>query len=127
MLTFKDKGKTYQTDGRNTFWLPGEPFKAPKKRLQYLKYTNPVAFRELAEQVTIELVKYLCSENGGQAVELSKVLREGSYIIGVSPETVKRYVFTHTAMGAELVAQGKNVKPNAHYKPTEDAEEEDDE
>lgn len=119
------RGKKFEDDGKGTLtWKPGEPFKVKhKKRLEFLKHTNPVAFRELAEETLIELVTYLVSQNNGEPVELSMVQREGSYKIGVSPETVKRYVFTHSAVDAELCVVGKRVKLNPNFVEDEDGEE----
>lgn len=119
------RGKKVEDDGKGTvMWKPGEPFKVKhKKRLEFLKHTNPVAFRELAEETLIELVAYLVSQNNNEPVELSMVQREGSYKIGVSPETVKRYVFTHSASDAELCVVGKRVKLNPNFVEDEDGEE----
>ncbi len=117
-------GQTFEDDGKTLTYKPGEPFKVRgKKQLEYLKHTNPVAFRELAEKTLIELVKYLVDQNGGHPVELNVVVKEGSFNIGASPETVKRYVFTHSASTAELLMVGKKVKLNPFYKPQNDEEE----
>src|SRR3990172_6663059 len=109
-------GQVFEDDGKTLVYKSGEPFKIRHKgQLEYLKHTNPVAFRELAERTMIEIVRYLVGQNGGHPVELSTVLREGSYMIGVSPETIKRYVFTHSASTAELQMAGKLVKLNKFY------------
>ena len=118
-------GQVFEDDGKALVYKPGEPFKVRNKRqLEYLKHTNPVAFRELAERTMIEIVEYLVGQNGGHPVELDAVKKEGSFLIGVSPETIKRYVFTHTASTAELKMVGKLVKMNKFYKPAEEGEEE---
>jgi len=126
MVMFHRKGTKFHDNGKGTLtWKPGEPFKVKqKKKLEFLKHTNPVAFRELAEQTLIELVNYLVQQNNNEPVELSLVQREGSYKIGVSPETIKRYVFTHSASEAELCVVGKRVKLNPNF--TQDDDEEDD-
>jgi hypothetical protein len=98
--------------------------KIDKKRLLFLKHTNPVAFRELAEQTLIELVKYMIAKNDGKPVDFFDVQRQGSFKIGVSLETVKRYVFTHSAEDAELTLSGKKVGLNLNYTPAEEDEEE---
>jgi hypothetical protein len=111
-------GQVFEDNGKTLTYKPGESFKVKNKRqLEYLKHTNPVAFRELAERTMIELVGYLVEQNSGEPVELSTVIREGSYKIGVSPETIKRYIFTHSASDAELKMVGKLVKLNQFYKP----------
>lgn len=116
-------GKIFEDNGKDLIYKPGEPFRVRfKKKLEYLKHTNPVAFKDLAEETLVELVGYLIGQNGGQAVEVSLVLREGSFLIGVSTETVKRYVFTHSASTAELVMVGKKVKLNKYYKPQQEEE-----
>lgn len=125
MVTLSRFGKKFKDDGKQLLYEPGKPFKVKcKKRLEYLKHTNPVAFRELAESVLIELVGYLQEQNGGEPVDLATVCREGSFKIGVSPETIKRYVFTHSAAEAELRMVGKRVKLNPAFKPAEDEDEE---
>jgi hypothetical protein len=126
MVILHRLGKKYTDVVKKRTWEPGEPFKVRhKRRLEYLKHTNPVAFRELAEETLIELVGYLVNQSDGEPVELAQVVREASYKIGVSPETVKRYVFTHSATGAELSMVGKRVKLNPFFKAEED--EDDDE
>jgi len=125
MVQVHRKGRVYQQQGKTLTWTPGEPFKVKcKKRLEFFKHTNPVAFRELAEQVLIELVAYLQNRNGGEAVELWEIQREGSFKVGVSPETIKRYVWTHTAEGAELKMVGKKVKLNPLFVADDEDEEE---
>jgi len=117
------KGRIYIEQGRSLVWKAGESFRLSRElrnRLEYLKHTNPVEFREFAEKVTVELVKYLVAENHGEAVELSKVQQDGSFKIGVSPETIKRYVFTHTASDAELKMVGKRVTVNPFFKEDDD-------
>lgn len=132
-IRFKDTGKALIFDpDKQTFngvylvQKEGKPLrvrKQTKQRLEYLKGENPVGFKALAESVTIEIVGYLTKLNNGEPVELTQVYQEGAYLVGVSTETVKRYVFAHTAMSAELLRIGKKVKPNPFYEEDEDGEE----
>lgn len=122
-LTLHRKDKEFKDDGKSLTYQPGQEqvFKVTcRKRLEFLRYTNPVAFSDLAARTTVELVKWLIEQNSGQPVELSTVLQEGSHKIGVSMETVKRYVITHSAMGAELKRDGKRVKLNPYFKPDDE-------
>lgn len=98
--------------------------KEVRSKLTWFKEDFPTRFKELAEQVAIELVRYLTAVNGGEPVELSQVYQEGAYLLRVSPETMKRYIYAHTAMNAELCRIGKKVKVNVSYKPAEDEDEE---
>lgn len=93
-----------------------------RSKLAWFKEDYPTRFKELAEQVAIELVRYLTAVNGGEPVELSQAYQEGAYLLRVSPETMKRYLYAHTAMNAELCRIGKKVKVNPNYKPMEDEE-----
>lgn len=139
MVFLSRKGKKFQDTGEALVFDPnkqtfngtyllqkeGKPLRvrqATKQRLEYLKGENPVGFKALAELVTIEIVTYLTALNGGEPVELTQVYQEGAYLVGVSTETVKRYVFAHTAMSAELLRVGKRVKPNPFYEEDEDEE-----
>lgn len=127
---FVDTGEALVYDPGKQTWngvylvqVEGKPLrvrKETKQRLEYLKGENPVGFKALAELVTIEIVKYLAALSDGEAVELTQVYQEGAYLVGVSTETVKRYVFAHTAMSAELLRVGKRVKPNPFYEEDED-------
>lgn len=135
------KGKQFEDDGRALVFDPGKQEwtgmyliqKAGKalrirtevrSKLTWYKEDFPTRFKELAEQVAIELVNYLTTVNGGEPVELSQVYQEGAYLLRVSPETMKRYIYAHTAMNAELCRIGKKVKVNVSYKPAEDEEDE---
>lgn len=111
------KGRVFIEQGKSLEWKAGEPFRVPaelRRRLQFLKHADPVEFRESAARVTVELVRYLVARDGGP-VEFSKVQQEAAFQLKVSPETVKRYVFTHTAEGAELVMLGKRVGVNPFF------------
>lgn len=111
------KGQVYIENGNALTWSEKEPFKIPKHikgQLQYTKHNDPVEFRELAAQVTVEMVRYLVTREG-QPIELSKVYQQGAYLLKVSPETIKRYIFTFTAEGAELLMVGKRVTVNPNF------------
>lgn len=130
--TFKDDGKTLtfdpmnqQFDGVHLFQKVGKPLRIrqeTRSKLGWYKEDYPTRFKELAEQIAIELVKYLVMVNGGEPVELSQVYQEGAYLLKVSPETMKRYIYAHTAMNAELYRIGKKVKQNPFFKTDEEEE-----
>lgn len=140
VLNLHRKGKTFQESGDGIVFDPtkqewngmylvqkqGKPLKVRKEyrsRLEWWKEDRPTEFKGLAEKIVIELVKYLTY--GEESVELSRVYQEGAYLLKVSPETVKRYVFAHTATSAELFRVGKRVKINPYFKPMEDEEDDD--
>ena len=139
-INFHRKGKVFQDDGKSVTFdptkqefdgeylvqKPGKPLRVRKEfrsKLEWFKEDYPTEFKALAESITVELVKYLTTSE--ETVELSRVYQEGAYLLKVSPETMKRYIFAHTAMNAELCRIGKKVKVNPNYKP--DVEDEDDE
>lgn len=139
-INFHRKGRTFQQNGNALTFDPtkqtwegmylmqreGKPLRVKKEirsKLDWFKEDYPTRFKALAEQITIELVKYLVKQNGDEAVELGTVYQEGAYLLKVSPETMKRYVYAHTAMNAELYRVGKKVKPNQFYKVVDDEEE----
>jgi len=133
------KGKSFFDDGKTVLFDPtkqefsgvflvqkqGQPLRVKKEvrsKLEWFKEDYPTRFKELAEQIAIELVKYLTAMNNNEPVELSQVYQEGAYLLKVSPETMKRYIYAHTAMSAELYRIGKKVKPNPFYKAEEEDE-----
>lgn len=134
--TFKDDGKSLTFDptmqeftGQFIYQKAGKPLRIKKEirsRLDWYKEDYPTKFKALAESIAIELVKYLQAMNGGEPVELSQVYQEGAYLLKVSPETMKRYIYAHTAMHAELSRLGKKVKVNPFYKVDEEEEEDSD-
>jgi len=131
---FKDDGKTLTFDptkqefeGEFMAQKQGKPLRIKKEirsKLDWFKEDYPTRFKALAERIAIELVKYLVTINDNEPVELSQVYQEGAYLLKVSPETIKRYIYAHTAMNAELYRIGKKVKVNPFY---DDDEEEDSE
>lgn len=139
-INFHRKGKVFQDNGKTITFDPdkqefegeyllqkqGKPLRVRKEfrsKLEWFKEDYPTEFKALAESVTVELVKYLTVSE--ETVELSRVYQEGAYLLKISPETVKRYVFAHTAMNAELLRIGKRVKINPFHKPASDEEEDD--
>ncbi len=130
-VTMSRNGHKYKDDGHALTSIPDaepdhaiKPVEIDRKRLQFLKHNNPVQFRELAEQTLIEIVRYMVAKNDGKPVDFFAVQQECSYKIGVSLETVKRYVFTHSAGSAELRLTGKKVGINPDFvaEPDEDEE-----
>jgi hypothetical protein len=141
-INFHRKGKVFQDEGKALVFDPtkqeydgmylvqreGNPLRVKKEirlRMEWLKEERPTEFKTTAEKITIELVKYLVAQNGGEAVELGTVYQEGAYLLKVSPETMKRYVYAHTAMNAELFRIGKKIKPSPYYKPMREDQEDD--
>jgi len=138
-MDFHRKGKIFKDDGKTLTYDPtmmefkgvymtqkqGKPLRINpewRSKLDWWKEDYPTRFKGLAEQIAIELVKYLVAANSNEPVELSQVYQEGAYLLKVSPETMKRYIYAHTAMSAELYRIGKKVKPNPFYKAEEEDE-----
>ena len=130
--TFKDDGKTLTFDptkqefeGEFMAQKQGKPLRIKKEvrsKLDWFKEDYPTRFKALAELIAIELVKYLVTINDNEPVELSQGYQEAAYLLKVSPETMKRYIYANTAMHAELYRIGKKVKPNPLYKADEEEE-----
>jgi hypothetical protein len=94
------------------------------KRYQNLKHMDPTLFNSAAEMKFIELVRGMIEENQGNPVNIAEIYRETSYELNVSTETVKRYLFKHSARRAELRVFGKAVMLNPNYQPAEETEDE---
>lgn len=141
IMNLHRKGKMFKDDGSTLTFDPtmqkfegefmaqkqGKPLRIKKEvrsKLEWFKEDYPTRFKTLAEQIAIELVKYLVAANSNEPVELSQVYQEGAYLLGVSPETMKRYIYAHTAMHAELYRIGKKVKPNPFFKGEEEEQDE---
>lgn len=75
-----------------------------KKRggFRHLKSVDPVLFNEGAEEEFIRIVRELLGEQAHGKVKRAAVLQECAYELKVSTETVKRYLFKHTARKAEF-------------------------
>ncbi len=130
---YKDDGKALtlvqdeEPDHRSKPDAEIKPLVVDRKRLRFLKHNNPVQFQELAAQTTIEIVRYMVARNGGRPVDFFAVQQKAAFEIDCSLETVKRYVFKHSAEGAELRLTGKKVSINPDFVPEEDPDEEGDE
>lgn len=144
IMNLHRKGRSFRDDGKMLTFDPsnqefsgvyfvqkaGKPLRIRaevRSKLDWYKEDYPTRFKALAEQVAIELVVYLTMVNGGEPVELSQAYQEGAYLLKVSPETMKRYIYAHTAMNAELCRVGKKVKVNPNFKPAADEDEDEDE
>lgn len=122
MLT-KAKAKQKVTDKKLKEQEKGKDWKKIRKQLRSLKSADLVAFNELADEYFVHLVRELLAETQGEKVKTTEVLREASYEIGVSPETVKRYLLQHTARRAEFRVFQGYVFLNGNYESREEEEE----
>lgn len=93
--------------------------------LGHMKSVDPVLFNEWAEEKFVGLVRELMGESPHGKVKRAEVLRECAYDLKVSVETVKRYLFKHTARKAEFREFDGWVFLNPRYE--EPVEEEDEE
>ncbi len=94
------------------------------KDFKSLKTMDPTAFNGQAEQRFVELVRQMIERNGSKPVAIAKVYQDGAYALDVSVETVKRYLFKHSAERAELRVFGKAVMLNPNYVEDEEEDEE---
>ncbi len=95
--------------------------------LKQLKYTNPVAFKDLAEQKFVELVRRLCEANGFEGVNRLTIEREAAGELEISLPTARRYLEAHSYSRGEFFIFGKNVLLNQDYRPPEEEVEGEDE
>ena len=102
----------------------GKDWTKIRKQLRVLKSADLVAFNELADEYFVHLVRVLLTESPTEKIKTTEVLREASYEIGVSPETIKRYLMQHTARRAEFRVFQGYVFLNPNY-VSRDEEEED--
>ena len=94
------------------------------KNFKALKSIDPTAFNGQAEQAFVELVRRMIEVKNGNPVALAAVYQETAYKLDVSTETVKRYLFKHSAETAELRVFGKMVFLNPNFAEELDEEEE---
>ena len=72
-----------------------------KKELKNLKDFDRVAFNSLAEERFLDFVHDLIRSEGGEVTK-TLILKESSFELDISTETVKRYLLKHTARRATL-------------------------
>lgn len=120
----KAKARQKITDKKLKEAEKGKDWKKIQKQLRVLKSADLVAFNELADEYFVHLVRELLAEAPGNKVKTTEVLREASYEIGVSPETVKRYLLQHTARRAEFRVFQGYVFLNPNYESRDDETEE---
>lgn len=93
-----------------------------RRQLRTLKSADLVAFNELADEYFVHLVREILDEAPTGKVKTTEILRECSYEIGVSPETVKRYLLQHTARRAQFRVFQGYVFINPNYENRDDGE-----
>jgi len=103
----------------------GKDWEKIRKQLRVYKSTDLVAFNQLADEYFVHLVRELLAEVPGNKVKTVEVQREASYEIGVSTETVKRYLLQHSARRAEFRVFQGYVFLNPNYVSRDDDQEED--
>jgi predicted DsbA family dithiol-disulfide isomerase len=103
-----------------------EEGKAGKKRTNqsHMKTVDPVLFNDWAEEEFVGLVRELIGENPSGRIKKAEVLRECAYELKISTETVKRYLFKHTARKAEFREFDSWVFLNPKYVPRDEFGEE---
>ncbi len=70
-----------------------------------------------------DVVRELIEENGEKGTQYAQVIQECAYELGVSTQTVKRYMTKHSARRAEFRVFGDRVMLNPRYVPAEEDEE----
>lgn len=128
---------TKQTDGilekaksgqKATAKLLEQAARVKKRRnMQATKAVDAVAFNRWAEDEFVYIVRVeLIGQNPHTRVQIGEVIKEVAYELKVSPETVKRYIFKHTARRAEFRQHDGWLFLNPNYQPPEDEFEEPD-
>lgn len=98
-----------------------------RRNMQATKAVDAVAFNRWAEDEFVYIVRVeLIGENPHTRVQIGEVIKEVAYELKVSPETVKRYIFKHTARRAEFRQHDGWLFLNPNYKPPVDEFEEPD-
>jgi hypothetical protein len=98
-----------------------------RRNMQSTKAVDPVAFNRWAEEEFVYIVRVeLIGENPHTRVQVAEVIKEVAYELKVSPETVKRYIFKHTARRAEFRQHDGWLFLNPNYQPPVDEFEEPD-
>lgn len=69
---------------------------------QYLKTVDAVLFNQWSEKEFVRVVLGLLGDDPNARVSKGEVLKEVAYELNLSTETVKRYLFKHTARKAEF-------------------------
>jgi hypothetical protein len=95
-----------------------------KGNMQHMKSTDPSAFNEWAEEKFVALVMELIGEDASGRVRKGTIMQECAYEIKVSSETVKRYIFKHTARKAEFREFDGWIFLNPKYVPPEPLDDE---
>lgn len=96
-----------------------------RRNMQSMKQVDPVAFNRWAEDEFVVIVRELIDDknNPHTRVQIPEVIREVSYELKISPETVKRYIFKHTARRAEFRQHDGWIFLNPNYEEMEEDEE----
>lgn len=100
-----------------------------RRNMQSMKQVDAVAFNRWAEDEFVVIVRELIGDesNPHTRVQISEVVREVAYELKVSPETVKRYIFKHTARRAEFRQHDGWIFLNPNYEEMEEDEGDSDE
>ena len=100
----------------------GTDWEKVRRQLRTLKSADLVAFNELADEYFVHLVREIVGESPTERVKTVEILREASYEIGVSTETIKRYLMQHTARRAEFRVFQGYVFLNPNYESRDQGE-----
>ena len=93
------------------------------KDFQSLKFTDPVMYSEYANEFFVQLVRSLIEEGNG-ITNAAVIYQEAAFEMKLNTESVKRYLFRHSARRAEFMTYGKMVMLNPRYRPDESPEDE---
>lgn len=96
-----------------------------RRNMQSMKQVDPVAFNRWSEEEFIVIVRDMIGENPHTRVQTSEVVREAAFELKISPETVKRYIFKHTARRAEFRQHDGWMFLNPNFEPMEEDDDED--
>ena len=87
------------------------------------KHMDILSFNAGAEDAFVLLVAKMIERNGGNPVEVGRVLQKAAFKLDVSTMTAKRYLLKHSDDEAELRVFGKVVMMNPNFKEEGEDEE----
>jgi len=86
--------------------VSSQSWRSRKSSLQGLKMLDVSAFSAECEQMFLELAR------AGSGLAVREIIAAAAFHLDISPETAKRYLQKHSAIGAELTLTGGKVAWN---------------
>jgi hypothetical protein len=99
--------QTSEAQARLLLLCCSHSWKSRKSLLQSVKMIDVASFSSECEQMFLELAR------AGSGLAVREIIAAAAYHLDISPETAKRYLSKHSAIGAELSLVGGKVVWNA--------------